>query len=337
MAKFTAGVPLNIRWQGHAFIGAAGTTHRVTDALVEEFVEEVTPGIPGFAWVTQDELTSVVTLPIGQTDVTGLTAALAAKYDKTGGIISGAASVTGAFVAQASATVAGSLAVQNNANVTNTVTASTLALSGAATIDGAVTVTGVLTAKGAVNASSTLGVTGKATLLSSLAFGGTSFPGSPADNDIYYRTDLDLLFFYDGTRWLSVQLFRADMGHDTAQSLAATQAGHVYSPAPKSPGSDIWLVELVTRFDVVGGTALSGSHKWVGTWNKIPTDNSDVAVKTVTIDSGSSSVWRIDQQSIGALMNNGTEHFAFRTGWVKTGTPGTLFAFSYYTYRIVAT
>lgn len=32
---------------------------------------------------------------------------------------------------------------------------------------------------------------------------GTSFPGSPATNDRFYRTDLHVQFFYDGTRWLS--------------------------------------------------------------------------------------------------------------------------------------
>jgi hypothetical protein len=35
---------------------------------------------------------------------------------------------------------------------------------------------------------------------------GTSFPGSPSNNDLYYRTDLDLLCFYDsgGSRWMTV-------------------------------------------------------------------------------------------------------------------------------------
>ena len=33
--------------------------------------------------------------------------------------------------------------------------------------------------------------------------GGTSFPGSPATNDTYYRTDLNDWYQYDGTRWLS--------------------------------------------------------------------------------------------------------------------------------------
>ena len=36
---------------------------------------------------------------------------------------------------------------------------------------------------------------------------GTSFPGSPATNDLFYRTDLHWLCFYDGTRWLTMEEF----------------------------------------------------------------------------------------------------------------------------------
>lgn len=34
---------------------------------------------------------------------------------------------------------------------------------------------------------------------------GTSFPSSPVEGDLFYRSDLDCLFFYDGTTWLSVE------------------------------------------------------------------------------------------------------------------------------------
>ena len=32
---------------------------------------------------------------------------------------------------------------------------------------------------------------------------GNAFPGSPASNDLFYRSDLDFLCYYDGTRWLT--------------------------------------------------------------------------------------------------------------------------------------
>lgn len=104
MAKFTAAVPLKIKLPAFFEIdGAAGATHRIPDALVEEFLRDQVPLIPGgVAWITQDETTGAATLPVAQSDVTNLTSDLAGKYDKAGGIISGAVTATGALVAQAS-------------------------------------------------------------------------------------------------------------------------------------------------------------------------------------------------------------------------------------------
>ena len=81
MAKFTAPVALNMRLPGGFEVaGAAGATHRIPDSLVEEFTRDQVPTIPGgVTWITQDEMSSVAVLPVAQTDVTGLTAALAAK------------------------------------------------------------------------------------------------------------------------------------------------------------------------------------------------------------------------------------------------------------------
>lgn len=102
MAKFTASVPLNIRWYGNEINGAAGATHRIPDALSEEFAANEAARIPGFAWVIEDETSAIVGFDPST------------KYDKAGGTISGAVTVTGALVAQAAATVAGALIAQTS-------------------------------------------------------------------------------------------------------------------------------------------------------------------------------------------------------------------------------
>jgi hypothetical protein len=356
MARFTASVPLNIKWANHAFVGTPSTTYRVTDALVEEFVEEVVPGIPGFAWVTQDELTSVVTLPIAEADVTGLVADLASKYDKAGGIISGAASVTGVFVAQAAttvagnfvaqsaATVAGALVAQGSQTVANALTvggatnlSSTLGVTSAVSLSSTLGVTGAATLLAAVNASSTLGVTGKLTLGNVVTWGGTAFPGSPANNDLYYRTDLDLLFFYDGTRWLSVQQFEDFVTPTTTiPPLAATTGAAGFAPIDYHGGADIWIESVRTAFFVnSGGTALGASHKWVATVFKAEAGNA-TSIATVNVDSGASASWRTDKQTINALLGT-TPLVSWRVDWTKTGTPGTLLSVIAVLYRVVAT
>jgi nitrous oxidase accessory protein NosD len=124
VARFTASVPLNIKWNGNELVGASGATHRIPDALVDEFTAAFGSSIPGLSWVTQDETTTFLTTPIAQTDVTGLTAALAAKYPTTGGTIEGAVTVTGALVAQAAATVAGALTAQGALTVVGAATLS---------------------------------------------------------------------------------------------------------------------------------------------------------------------------------------------------------------------
>lgn len=47
----------------------------------------------------------------------------------------------------------------------------------------------------------------------SIVTGGVSFPASPDDNDLFYRTDRDILYFYNQatTKWLSVQSFPAPL------------------------------------------------------------------------------------------------------------------------------
>jgi hypothetical protein len=167
-----------------------------------------------------------------------------------------------------------------------------------------------------------------------------------ATGDRFFRTDLGMEFYYDGTRWVSMQLHHIltefhNVGATTAYSAPSDStggSGYLKFGVPAlSGGSDLWLVGLTTQFLVAGGTALSGSHKWVGVFSKRPTGNTNTTLITVTIDSGSSSVWRTDTQAIGALLNNGTTHYVFDFSMTKTGTPGPIFALTDLTYRIVAT
>lgn len=168
---------------------------------------------------------------------------------------------------------------------------------------------------------------------------GTSFPGSPATGLRFYRDDLGLMFGYNGTRWLSEELFTSVFLITAATPFAATTNNGLRIPAPPlQGGSDIWITGHSARFIVnSGGSALSGSHKWVGTPHTYDSAVSAANITTVNIDSGSSAVFRKIDTTIGALMNNGTEKFAIMTTWTKTGTPGTLDVLEELSYRIVAT
>lgn len=125
MAKFTVDRPIKIRWSPGFEISGDGATYRIPDSLVEEFQRDVEPAIAGtVTWITQDEASGIPSLPLAQSDVTDLesdlsalgvridanSATIASKFDKAGGIISGATTVTGALTVDGLATFGSAIA-----------------------------------------------------------------------------------------------------------------------------------------------------------------------------------------------------------------------------------
>jgi hypothetical protein len=170
---------------------------------------------------------------------------------------------------------------------------------------------------------------------------GTSFPGSPATDDLYYRTDRDMWYGYDGTRWLS-QEYQVQMMATVAFPIAATSLVGRWTPAGlvgAGGAADIWLVSFdITFFVNAGGTALGASHKWDGTLDKVPDGSGTPTVISTasSIASGASAVWRhTGPHAIGALLNNGTTHVTIQFTETKTGTPGALHVGPILTYRLV--
>lgn len=164
---------------------------------------------------------------------------------------------------------------------------------------------------------------------------GTSFPGSPATGSRYFRTDRGIEYYYDGTRWLSVELFTDAIPEvsNIAFPYAATALGAERLLVPYAGTYDLWLVEVQVAFFVLGGTALSASHKWVSVFQKLVAAGTATTIATVNIDSGASSVWRTNVTAIGALLS--TTHFTFSVDHTKTGTPGNLYTVPRIVYRLV--
>lgn len=96
-----------------------------------------------------------------------------------------------------------------------------------------------------------------------LRLGSTAFPASPNTNDLYYRTDLDMLCYYDGVRWLTAHEYSADfMLFDSSPpfsaagttvyawaprldySLYITQARALTQVAATNNGSNYWTISL---------------------------------------------------------------------------------------------
>lgn len=163
---------------------------------------------------------------------------------------------------------------------------------------------------------------------------GTAFPGSPATNDRFFRTDRGIEYFWNGTRWLSSQLFAETLrGIAGVQPYAATTAPGERMGALYAGTYDLWLERFDVTFNVIGGTALGASHKWVTELYKIVAAGSATLVATVNIDSGALSTWRFSTITINALL--GTTNLSFSVNHTKTGTPGTLDTLPRLVYRLV--
>jgi hypothetical protein len=165
---------------------------------------------------------------------------------------------------------------------------------------------------------------------------GTAFPGSPIADQRFWRTDLDMEFYYDGTRWLSTQLFTKEMRWThTSLSTAATIVDLLRAGAPGlQGGTDIWMESLHQKFSIAsGGSALGAAHKWVGDFHKYDATPTATTLVTMTIDSGASGTIRTSETAINALLGTGVW---FSTTWTKTGTPGSLQSYEELTYRITA-
>jgi hypothetical protein len=160
---------------------------------------------------------------------------------------------------------------------------------------------------------------------------GIAFPSGPITGDRFRRTDRNMDYVYDGTQWLSADVFILPMGAwansatYTITISATTAAVHrgIVSVAGDL-ATDIWLEAVESVNFIAGGTALSASHKWVATIFKIDAADSGTSIATLTIDSGAANNWHRRTVAIDALLGTVATYSSVRIAWTKTGTPGTL-------------
>ena len=75
---------------------------------------------------------------------------------------------------------------------------------------------------------------------------GTSFPGTPSDGDLFNRTDLDMIFRYDGTRtkWLSEKTMTVILSRDAG--LAGMNVYFLVGDVPTSSTNGYPIIEDMT-------------------------------------------------------------------------------------------
>lgn len=149
---------------------------------------------------------------------------------------------------------------------------------------------------------------------------GTSFPGSPTAGDLLYRTDRNLLYFYDGTRWLTTTLYSHPLGVGNTVTGAVVATTNVGRMAP-DPDYDLWVEDFICDTHVL--TTNDGSNFWTLVLNKVNAANSATAIATRATSADAASTWVNAAVAVDAVVDRATyKHLtAIAT---KTASGGTL-------------
>lgn len=150
---------------------------------------------------------------------------------------------------------------------------------------------------------------------------GSSFPGSPATDTLCYRTDRDLLYYYDGTRWLTVQVYSIELKHeDSGFTWPLTASGSpTHRGIPQVPNAtfDTWLLTWETVSTVL--TTNNGTNFWTGNLHKYDNAGGDTTIATFATSADAANGVIAKSVAINALLG---AYLGFYVEAVKTLSPG---------------
>ena len=112
---------------------------------------------------------------------------------------------------------------------------------------------------------------------------GITFPGSPTGGTLYYRTDVNLLFYYDYSRskWLTVEQHTLTCGRATI-----TAAGTTYMRVGDATQSSVVGFRMIRNGTIVGTSINNTNSLTVARNIEIRVNNSTVNKVTMTMLTG---------------------------------------------------
>jgi hypothetical protein len=152
---------------------------------------------------------------------------------------------------------------------------------------------------------------------------GTVFPVSPTANDKFYRTDRNLLYYYDGTRWLTVQQFKAPLYHPGDINLNFNATITVGGLVPDATYG-MYLERLEATIYVA--TTNNGSNYWtIGLISRVAADTPTTIVSVDTSSDSAATVLR-KSATINAVL--ASTALVLQAVLTKTSSPGVVYYFS---------
>lgn len=161
---------------------------------------------------------------------------------------------------------------------------------------------------------------------------GTSFPGSPSSGDQYFRTDLGLDCYYDGTRWLTKTEYQIPFY--TIGDMPATATGTKFNGVADNSQAGMYLTRMVNTIFV--NPSNDSTHYWTVQvqWNTagaVPT-NIGSAISTQGL---SASSFLETNTTINAALSTTAKSFSIVA--TKVSTAGTAYIFTLLWYRLIVT
>jgi len=161
---------------------------------------------------------------------------------------------------------------------------------------------------------------------------GGSFPLSPSENDLFYRTDRDLIYFYDGTRWLTVSEYTLPLTTRTALGSGIAATSTLANMPSGSTLGNIFVKDLsVTTFVL---TTNNGTNFWTVTLEKITPGNTPSTIGSVDTSADAADTWVNHVDAINEVVV-GADHPVFRLQATKTSAAGNFVCGGTVTYRLV--
>jgi len=161
---------------------------------------------------------------------------------------------------------------------------------------------------------------------------GTSFPSSPVTGERRFRTDRGIEYYYDGTRWLSLQMIISRLGLlEAFFPMSATGLGK--SSAMLHHGANGLYVVEVQLITLIAGTSNASNY-----WTLQPCTR---AVDLTTHNVGSSfntqsdtaNVWARHDVSADSVVTAGDIQFFVNA--TKTGSPGNMYYYADFVCRFI--
>lgn len=161
---------------------------------------------------------------------------------------------------------------------------------------------------------------------------GTSFPPTPASGDKFYRTDLNWLCFYDGTRWLTCHEYTETLGMQAVNLPATTTP---FAVAYLATRRDYQLYILRFTLHPFVATTNNGGNYWTIDARWANSANVQTSLGTSNTSAGAANTNLDGSITINAPLNTGSFYIEIQA--TKTGTPGSFYLWGSMSYRLIVT